>query len=124
MDRELLFRGYIVENWFDSGSINKYKTLNKIIVRECIEFYNSKWKQRNEIYHSREKQHEFLLKWYRKTKVYAELIGGEAKKFIDKYEIDEKNTHPKQIKNWILKTQYYIKNQKEFKTNDIRKYFI
>ena len=50
-------------------------------------------------------------------------MGGEAKKFIDEYEIDEKHTHPKQIKDWIVQVQYYIKNQKEFKMNDNRKYF-
>ena len=95
MGGKLLFWGYIVENWFDLGIINKYKELNKIIVRECVEFYNTIWKQRNEIHHSWEKQHEFLIKWYRKTKGYTELIGGEAKKFVDEYEIDEKHTHPK-----------------------------
>ena len=59
---EMIFRGYIVENWFRSIPTNKYKIFNKIIVCECIDFYNSSWKHCNEIFYLKEKQYEFLLK--------------------------------------------------------------
>ena len=37
---DMIFRGYIVENWFKNTLTNKYKALNKIIVYEYIGFYN------------------------------------------------------------------------------------
>ena len=48
------------------------------------------WAQQNKITHSKEKKHEFLIKWYRKSKKYGESRGGEALKFIKAYKIDEK----------------------------------
>ena len=32
----MLFRGYIIRNWFGMDSSNKYKDLNKVIVKLCI----------------------------------------------------------------------------------------
>ena len=38
-----VFRGYIVTNWFDTGETFKYRLANKIIVKECMMFYNEYW---------------------------------------------------------------------------------
>ena len=87
----MIFRGYIIENWFGTIQTNKYKTFNKIIVHNCIEFYISSQKNRNEIFYLKERQYEFLIKWYQKIKAHAEKLGGEALKFVAEYKIDERN---------------------------------
>ena len=51
-----LFRGYIVIDWEGTNFGNKkYKKLNKIIVKRCVEFYDACWKHRNDEYHNDEK---------------------------------------------------------------------
>ena len=107
---ENVFQGYIVINWFDTDKTFKYRSVNKIIVKECVMFYNKCWLQRNEILHSKDIQHDFITKWYKKTKWYGESIGGEALKFIDQYKIDETKDSNRTIKEQIRKVQYYVKN--------------
>ena len=85
-----IFRGYIIIDWFDTSNTIKYRIANKIIVKACILFYNICWAQWNKITYSKEKKHEFLIKWYRKSKEYGESRGGEVLKFIKAYKIDEK----------------------------------
>ena len=46
---------------------------------------------------------EFLLKWYRKTKIYAAIIGGKALKFVEEYKLDENKASKQYIKDWIKK---------------------
>ena len=48
-------------------------------------------------------QHEFLIKWYNKTKTYGESIGGEVVKFIDRHKIDTNKDSNCTIKEWIRK---------------------
>ena len=44
----MLFRGYIVKDWFgDNDSETKYHEANKIIVRQCVRWYQKCWTQRN-----------------------------------------------------------------------------
>ena len=43
-----LFRGYVVIDWEGTNLKNeKYKKLNRISVKRCIEYYNKYQKQRN-----------------------------------------------------------------------------
>ena len=47
-----LFRDYIVKVWQgENFSSNRYHELNKIIVRNCIEYYMIYWKDRNDALH-------------------------------------------------------------------------
>ena len=85
-------------NWFDLSNTLKYQLANKIIIKECIIFYNKQWKTRNKILYSTEVQHDYLIKWYKKTKSHREGIGREALKFIEKYEIDESRDSNRMIK--------------------------
>ena len=51
-----LFQGYIVVVWEGTDiNIDKYRVLNKIVVKKCVEFYVKCWKYRNEAYHDTEK---------------------------------------------------------------------
>ena len=50
-----LFQGYIVKVWkgMNFGS-EKYKIVNKEVVRHYIQYYLNCWKYRNEIFHNKE----------------------------------------------------------------------
>ena len=45
---ELLFKGFIVRSW-DSNKELKYRALNKIVVRESINYYYKYWLIRNKL---------------------------------------------------------------------------
>jgi len=49
---EMIFRGYIISNWYHTNKRNKFSQMNKVIVCKCVEYYNRKWKEQNEIFHS------------------------------------------------------------------------
>ena len=51
-------------------------------------------------------------------------MGGEAKKYKDRYKIDLKKASVQYKKDWIKNVQYFIKHQEEFKEEDIRKFLI
>lgn len=51
-----LFRGFVVKVWKGVDfSYEKYHSLNKILVRHCIQFYNEYWLHRNVYFHNLEK---------------------------------------------------------------------
>ena len=47
-----LFRGYVVVVW-EGTNLNskKYRMLNKIVAKKCVEFYMKCWKERNKAYY-------------------------------------------------------------------------
>ena len=51
---------------------------------------------------------------------YAMKIRGEARKFIERNNIEIRNNNTKYLRDWCKSVQYYIKSQKEIKSNDIR----
>ena len=91
----------MVNNWFDLTKTTKFRAANKIIIKEYEIFYNKCWLERNTILYSKEMQHEFLIKWYNKTKTYGKSIRGEAVKFIDTHKIDTNKDSNRTIKEWI-----------------------
>ena len=66
----------------------KFHKLNKVIIKEAVLFYNQCWKYRKNIFYLKEVQNEYLDKWYIKTEKYAEIVGGEAKKYKDIHKIN------------------------------------
>ena len=82
------------------------------------------WNQRNDIFYSKEIQREYLIKWYEKSKWYAEELGREAKKYSLLHKLDIKKATNELIKEYITSIQYFIKNQENFEINDIRKYLV
>ena len=61
-------------------------------------------------------------KWYEKTKRYAKIVSGEAKKYANINKININNAMPQYIKDWIKQVQYFIENQDKFEENNISKY--
>ena len=61
-----LFRGYVVVVQEGTNiNSNKYRVLNKIVAKKCVEFYVKCWKKRNEIYYDKEKQKVRIKKQYK-----------------------------------------------------------
>ena len=87
-----------------------------------MQFYTKIQNQRNDIFYSKEIQREYLIKWYEKSKWYAEELGGEAKKYSLLHKLNVRSATNESIKEYINSIQYFIKNQKDFEVNDIRKY--
>ena len=85
---ELIFRRMIVKDWFGTTNTDKYWHFNKIIVRESVKFYYKCQIEHNAIYHSKEKQIEYLWKQYQTTINHINEVGGEAKKYIEAHKID------------------------------------
>ena len=77
---------------------------------KCVQFYTKMWNQKNDIFHSKEIQWEYLIKWYEKSKWYAEELGGEVKKYSLWYKLDIKKAINESIKEYIKLIQYFIKN--------------
>jgi hypothetical protein len=58
-----LFRGYVIINWMETDfNSKKYRKLNKILVRQCVHYYNECWKDRNKVMNDDTKQRERLKK--------------------------------------------------------------
>jgi len=51
-------------------------------------------------------------------------IGGEAKKYIEAHNINIESTTKNYLQNWINNVQFFIKNQSDFKEEDIRKFLV
>ena len=48
-----IFRGYVVKVWKGTNfAQNKYRKLNRIVVRLSIQYYYKYWIERNKIYHN------------------------------------------------------------------------
>ena len=98
--------------------------MNKTIIKNAVTFYNTCWKERNKVFHSKEIQTKFLNKQCVKTEKYAKIIGGEAKKYKDMYKIDLEKASVQYKKDWIRNVQYFIANQDEFKKGDMQKFLL
>ena len=44
------------------------KSLNRIIVKNCVKFYNKCWRHRNEVFHGERKQKDRMEKIFEKEK--------------------------------------------------------
>ena len=120
-----LFRRYIVIDWERTNFGNKkYKDLNKIIVKRCVEFYDACWKHRNDEYHNEEKQKKKLRDWYEKVKAKAENSDDtQIKLYVCKKRIDIDKCNNETIKRWLYNLKEFEKRIEKTKRNDIRRYF-
>ena len=66
----MLFRGFFAADWFGEKS-NNFNQFNRIIIKECVMFYNECWRSRNTIYHSKEVQMRVLAEWSLNTREFA-----------------------------------------------------
>lgn len=58
-----LFQGFIIQDWFGQNTTEtKYKHLNELFVKQCLQLYMKCWKDRNDIVQADAKLKERLLK--------------------------------------------------------------
>ena len=65
---------------------------------------------------------EALLHWSKEIKQKAIECGGKAVKFVDWNNLNNKSNNVMYLQDWIRSIQYYMKNAKEIRSEDIRKY--
>ena len=121
---EIIFRGIIVRDWFGISDTNKYHQINKIIIREAIKFYYQYQINQNTIYHSKEKQIEYLKKWYSNTISHVIEIREEVKKHINIHKLDINTANEEYIRNQIKNVYFFLRYQDDFKEVDIRKFLV
>ena len=47
------FRGYVMKSWLGNIDENeKYKRINRVIVKECVSHYMKYWYERNKVYNN------------------------------------------------------------------------
>ena len=119
-----LFRGYVVVVWEGTNiTSNKYRVLNAIVVRKCIEFYMKCQIHRNKTYHDEEKQKERIIKQYQNKKERAENSDmQQVKEYVKKFTINIKWCSIETIKTWIKNLKIIEKKIRKVPKNDIRRY--
>ena len=61
---QVLFRVFVVKDWTENNKTTmKYQRFNKIIIRNCTEYYFERQNEQNKIMHDPIVQKEVLLKW-------------------------------------------------------------
>ena len=65
---------------------------------------------------------ELLVDWANKTKNYAIRIGGKVERFTRAHKLKIDCNDVTYIRYWIRSIQCIIKNNKQIRSNDIRKY--
>ena len=106
-------------------SSNKYRKLNKIIVRKCMEFYGKCWKHRNEAYHDAERQKERIKKWFLKEREKAVNSDmQQVRNYVRKFEINEERSDVEKLKKWIMNLKKLERRIEKVLKNDIRRYMI
>ena len=119
-----LFRGYVVVDW-EGANVNddKFRVLNIIVVKQCVEFYMKCWKHRNQAYHDDEKQKSRIKNWFRKEKENALNSNmRQLREYATKFDINIDRCSLETIKIWIKNKKILEKKIKEVPINDIRRY--
>ena len=104
--------------------MNKYRRLNKILVKEATYFYYKCQIERNNLFHSKKNQLAFLKNCCGKTIKYIYKIGGEAQKYVETHKINTETVTKEYMKDWVRNVNYFIKHQKDFAKEDIRNYVV
>ena len=121
-----LFRGYVVKDWMSANEHEeKHRTLNKIVVRKCVEFYVECWKHRNEVCHDNDKQKERLRNWVTKEKESAvRSENAQVREYVRKFVINEKQSEVDKMKKWMLNLKKLKTKIEKVPRGDIRKHML
>ena len=122
-----LFRGWVTKNWTNINDPQNVimKEINRILVRQSVEYYSEAWKQRNDLLHDPNYYKQYIVDWYNNVK---NMITNEERMQVQTYlrtqPVDVNCCDASYIKSWILGILQMRKIVKESKRNDIRKYFL
>ena len=120
-----LFRGYVVkvQNGVDFSRDN-YRSLNKILVKYCVYYYNTCWKHRNEQFHNGERQRKWVIEWYKNINKYIQdKESPQVKLFICRNKLKIEMYKTEIILQWIYNVKEMIKKVSKLPYNNIRKFF-
>jgi len=120
-----LFRGYVIKVWKGVNfNQDKYRILNKILIKHCVMYYVKCWKDRNEHYHDEEKQKQRAIQCKRDLEQYIQNNENiNVRQYIERTNIDEQRCNSITIFKWIYSVKDVIKKVKQIPRNDIRRYF-
>ena len=121
---KMLFRGYIVKDWFGTNSDEtKYSYVNQLIVRCCVRLYHKCWLQRNDTMKRDEKLKEWLLEEVEEIKKIYEIsdkIGVKA--YIRNCPSNMPIRSTEYISKWIRGYNLISKSSEKYRAGDIRAY--
>ena len=124
---QCLFRGFIVKDWMeDNKATTKFRKFNKIIIKQCMEFYFERWTKRNKIIHELIIQKEMLTKQAIRLRKEVEERGITMKRFARAHLINVDRVMVQYIKDWIQIVSNLFKEDKKGKIEieDIRSYYM
>ena len=102
---------------------DKFRVLNAIVVRKCVEFCMKYWKHRNEAYHDAEKQKLRITQQFLNEKERAENSEMmQLKEYTMKSKIDIDRCSAETMKIWIKNLKIIEKKIQKVPRNDIRRY--
>ena len=122
---KFLFRGFSIKVWKGTNfAEGKYKYVNKILVKHCVQFYKECWDHRNEIKHDPQAQRERAIKWYRNMKTHIERNEPmQVKLFMIKNNIEIDRSRTETILQVIYNVKKMIQKIERLPNMDIRRYF-
>ena len=121
------FRGYVVRIWTNECDDENFNyEINKLIIKQCADYYVECWHDRNKKFHNPEKKKEYLIEW---LKILDEMIRNsnkeEAVKCLQYYEIDINNASISLLQQRNQHLMEVFKKSKEKNNNkDIRQFLI
>ena len=120
-----LFRGYMVKVWKGVNfSDDKYKVMNKILIRHCVKYYKTCWDHRNEEYHNETTQRRRIIQQYHNIKNHVENNAPmQVKTFVSRNKIQVDRSKTEVILQWIYNVKKVIRKVEDLPQNDIRQYF-
>ena len=120
-----LFRGYPVKDWkgLNFGE-TKYESVNKILVKHCVNFYEECWDHRNEIKHNPNMQRERAIRWHKKLKIDVERNQPmQVKLFTQRNRIDVERCRTENIMQWICNTKKMTQKIEKLPNTDMCRFF-
>lgn len=122
---DYLFRGIVIINWHGSNETTvKYKALNKILVKECVNHYVQMWSLRNERRHSEVIRKDRLLKWALQEKQDPEnFMRIETSKYFHAGYDNLEKMSANVIQRWLLELHTIRKSDTVTRSHDIRTFF-
>ena len=120
-----LLRRHIMKVWKGVDfSKDNYRSLNKILVKHYVYYYNTCWKYKNEWFNNRERQQKRAIEWYKNIKKQVKNKElPQVKLIVRRNELKIERCKTETILQWIYNVKEMIKKVAKLPSNDIRRFF-
>ena len=96
-------------------SSKKYRKLNIIVVRKCMEFYIKCYKHRNDAYHNADRQKERIKNYVIKERENSMNSNiHQVRDYVRKFAINEEKSNVEKFKKWIMNLKKLKKDSKRY----------